>query len=79
MKNDSVNTLDHVITCLIDCCGHSYYQAVQCATLTHGAKRCSIYVDTYDSCVDVCEELFKLGLDTVIEKHKPYVNVDPKN
>lgn len=72
LHNDSHNTFDHVIECLIDVCGHNYYQAVQCATLTHGAKRCSIYIDTYDSCENVCEELLKEGLDvmvTKLEKH----------
>jgi hypothetical protein len=43
---------------------------VQCATITHGAKKCSIYVDSYESCEDVCEELLKEGLDVIIEKHK---------
>ena len=70
LHNDDVNTFDHVIECLIDVCGHSYYQAVQCATITHGAKKCSIYVDSYESCEDVCEELLKEGLDVIIEKHK---------
>lgn len=69
LNDDNHNTFDHVINCLIDVCGHNYYQAVQCATITHGSKRCSIYVDTYDSCEDVCEELTKEGLDVVIIKH----------
>ena len=70
LNDDNHNTFDHVIDCLIDVCGHSYYQAVQCATITHGAKKCSIYVDSYESCEDVCEELLKEGLDVIIEKHK---------
>ena len=73
LNNDNVNTFDHVIDCLIDICGHNYYQAVQCATLTHGAKRCSIYVDSYESCEHVSEELTKEGLDVVIEKHINHV------
>lgn len=73
LNNDSYNTFDHVINCLIDVCGHNYYQAVQCATLTHGAKQCSIYVDTYDSCENVCEELLKEGLDVIIIKLKKHV------
>lgn len=72
LNNDSVNTFDHVINCLIDICGHNYFQAVQCATLTHGAKKCSVYVDNYESCEHVHEELTKEGLDVVIEKYKDY-------
>ena len=73
LNNDNVNTFDHVIDCLIEICGHNYYQAVQCATLTHGAKQCSIYIDTYDSCENVCEELLKEGLDVVVTKLKKHV------
>lgn len=73
LHNDNHNTFDHVIECLIDICGHNYYQAVQCATLTHGAKRCSIYVDTYDSCENVREELLKEGLDVVVTKLEKHV------
>jgi len=68
LHNDNHNTFDHVINCLIDVCGHNYYQAVQCATVTHGAKRCSIFVDTYESCESVYEELLKEGLSVTVIK-----------
>ncbi len=70
LMNDNHNTVDHVVDCLMEICGHNYFQAVQCATITHGAKKWSIYVDAYESCEDVCEELLKEGLDVIIEKHK---------
>lgn len=73
LHNDNHNTFDHVIECLIDVCGHNYYQAVQCATLTHGAKKCSVYVDNYESCEDVREELLKEGLDVVVTKLEKHV------
>lgn len=76
LHNDNHNTFDHVINCLIDVCGHNYYQAVQCATLTHGAKRCSIFVDSYESCENVYEELLKDGLSvtvTKVDKHDKMV------
>lgn len=73
LNNDNHNTFDHVIECLIEVCGHNYLQAVQCATLTHGAKRCSVYVDSYDACENVREELVKEGLDVVITKLEKHV------
>ena len=76
LKNDNVYTYDHVVTCLMDICGHSYYQAVQCATLTHGNGRCSVFVDTYEMCVDAHAELNEQGLHVVIEKYIDYAKMD---
>ena len=76
LHNDNHNTFDHVINCLIDICGHNYYQAVQCATLTHGAKQCSIYVDTFESCENVREELFKEGLTVTVTKLEKHDKMD---
>jgi ATP-dependent Clp protease adaptor protein ClpS len=76
LKNDSHNTFDHVITCLMDICGHSYYQAVQCATLTHGAKSCSVFIDSHEACEDVHFELSDLGLNVVIEKYIDHAKMD---
>jgi ATP-dependent Clp protease adaptor protein ClpS len=73
LLNDDHNTFDHVINCMIDICGHSYYQAVQCATLTHGAKQCSIFVDSYEECESVWEHLYGEGLNVVITKYKKHV------
>jgi hypothetical protein len=60
----------------MDICGHSYYQAVQCATLTHGAKRCSVFVDSHDMCDEVQNELSDQGLNVVIEKYIDYAKMD---
>lgn len=76
LKNDTVNTFEHVISCLIDICGHNYYQAVQCATLTHGARQCSVFVDIYEECEAVHEELSEQGLNVVIEKYVDHAKMD---
>jgi ATP-dependent Clp protease adaptor protein ClpS len=73
LNNDNVNTFDHVITCLIDICGHSYFQALQCATLTHGAHRCSVYVDNHKACENIRIELIREGLNATVEKYIEYV------
>jgi len=76
LRNDNVNTFDHVINCLMDICSHSYYQAVQCATLTNGANNCSVFVDSYELCEEVQNELSDQGLNVVIEKYIDYAKMD---
>ena len=73
LNNDSINTFDHVIECLVDICDHNYYQAVQCATLTHGAKRCSVFVDSHKECERIQRELIREGLHVTVEKYISYV------
>jgi ATP-dependent Clp protease adaptor protein ClpS len=70
LHNDSKNTFDHVIACLMDICGHNELQAYQCALIVHTAKQCSVAVDTYEECLTISTYLKKLGLSTSIEKYK---------
>ena len=70
--DDDVNTFEHVQECLIDICGHNYLQAVQSAVITHNVKQCSIFVDSYDLCVDICDELIEQGLCAVVTKYKKH-------
>lgn len=73
LHNDSHNTFDHVIDCLMEICGHSYIQSVQCATVVHGSTKCSIYIDSFDDCESVRHELKLLGLTATVSKDKSYV------
>jgi ATP-dependent Clp protease adaptor protein ClpS len=70
LHDDDINTFDHVISCLVEVCGHNYYQAVQCATIVHNNGICSIFVDSYDECESVYEELFQNGISVSIIKYK---------
>ncbi len=70
LHDDSHNTFDHVIDCLTEVCGHNYYQAVQCATITHNNKQCSIFIDDWDTCEDVSEMLLSNGLMVTVIKYK---------
>ena len=71
LMDDAVNTVEHVVDCLIEICGHNYYQAVQCATITHNNKQCSVFVDAYDLCLDIRDDLRDQGLNvTVIKQAK---------
>jgi len=69
LHNDSKNTYDHVIDTLMEGCGYNEIQATQCALITHNAKKCVIYQDTFDSCKPVYEFLNNNGLTVTIKKY----------
>jgi ATP-dependent Clp protease adaptor protein ClpS len=70
LHDDDHNTFDHVIDCLVEVCGHNYYQAVQCATITHNNNQCSIFVDDWYTCEDVGDMLQRNGLMISVTKFK---------
>ena len=72
--NDTVNTFSNVIESLQNICGHNYYQAGQCAYITHNVGKCSVFIDTYDECESVGEDLKLNGIQYRIEKYKPVIN-----
>ncbi len=60
--NDSYNTFDHVINCLVAICGHNSLQAEQCALITHYNGKCEIAIgDTLDL-IPLQEDLVLYGL-----------------
>lgn len=78
LLDDDINTFDHVIECLMEICGHNYYQAGQCATITHNKGRCSVFVDTYDECMDVFNELLDEDICVMVHKYKELYHDDKK-
>jgi ATP-dependent Clp protease adaptor protein ClpS len=72
LLNDTHNTFEHVITCLMDICGHNYLQAGQCANIVHTVGQCSVYVDCFDEVSDVRQELYEQGLNVTMQKHKKH-------
>jgi len=70
LHDDSVNTFEHVIDCLIDICGHNQFQAHQCALVTHNKKRCAVYKDTWAGCDNVKKMLHSEGLTVTVEKYE---------
>tara|TARA_R110000751_G_scaffold149106_1_gene254003 strand:- start:885 stop:1169 length:285 start_codon:yes stop_codon:yes gene_type:complete len=70
LQNDNSISFDHVITCLVEICGHNEYQAGQCALLTDAKGWCSVFVDRHDQCEHVLEMLIKGGLTVKIKKYK---------
>jgi len=70
LHNDQTISFDHVMDCLVDICGHNEYQANQCAHITHHNNKCSIFVDEYEICMHVKNQLIKQGLTVTINKVK---------
>jgi ATP-dependent Clp protease adaptor protein ClpS len=70
LHDDSINTFDHVIDCLIDICGHNQFQAHQCALITHNRKRCVVYKDKWERCEFIRKLLKDEGLTVTVEKYE---------
>lgn len=64
LNNDSKNSFEHVITCLMEICNHNYYQAGQCATIVHNTGKCVIYNSSKEDCQEIHELLSDEGLNT---------------
>ena len=70
LHDDSVNTFEHVIECLVDICAHNEFQAHQCALIVHNRKRCVIYKDNWAGCETVKQLLRSEGLTVTVEKYE---------
>tara|TARA_R110001632_G_C11339394_1_gene417241 strand:- start:1923 stop:2189 length:267 start_codon:yes stop_codon:yes gene_type:complete len=70
LQNSNTISFDHVITCLVEICGHNEFQANQCALLTDKTGACSIFIDKHTNCEYVYELLIKSGLQAKIQKYK---------
>ena len=76
IHNDSVNTFDHVIDCLIDICGHNNLQAQQCALITHTRGKCSVFVDGLDICNEISKLLTQQRIKTSVNKFNNRYEID---
>jgi ATP-dependent Clp protease adaptor protein ClpS len=70
LHNDNHNTFDHVVNCLMDICQHNYIQSSQCAHIVHTAQKCNIFIDSYEECLLVRDELHEQGLSVTLIKYK---------
>jgi len=43
LLNDEQNSFEYVVKVLMSLCGHNYYQAEQCAMITHNTGKSHIY------------------------------------
>lgn len=67
LHNDDVHTFDYVIEALVEICGHEYYQASQCATITHFKGRCDIKRGGFSSLKVMKDALMERELTVTID------------
>ena len=65
--NDDINSIQHVIACLVHYCNHIPTQAEQCATIVHNNGKCGIKTGEYDELKPIQEALLEQGLSAKIE------------
>lgn len=73
LHDDNNLSFDHVITCLIEICGHNEFQAHQCSLITDRNSKCSIVIDTYYNCIGIKNSLIAAGLTITMNKYKKHV------
>ncbi len=67
LYNDSKNTFDHVIECLVNICDHDAIQAEQCAYITNYRGKCDIKKGDYKYLKELKDALIEKGLIVSIE------------
>jgi ATP-dependent Clp protease adaptor protein ClpS len=65
--NDSHNTFDWVIDCLIKVCNHEVESATQCAYLVHYTGKCDVKRGDKDTIKKMYDKLKSLGLTVTME------------
>ncbi len=66
LYNDNVNTFDFVIENLIELCGHTYEQALQCAWITHCYGKCDVRHGSYATLKGIADIMLQRGLTVKI-------------
>ncbi len=64
--NDDYNTFEFVIDTLMELCGHSYEQALQCAFITHTAGKCDVFTSSYEEVRRIAKIMTQRGLTVKI-------------
>lgn len=64
--NDDVNTFDHVISTLVEVCGHTFEQAEQCSLIVHYNGKCTVKTGAYSQLRPKCSKLLDAGLNAEI-------------
>ncbi len=67
LHNDDVHTFEYVIDALVEICNHEYYQASQCATITHYNGKCDIKNGIFSSLKIMKDALIERELTVTIE------------
>ena len=70
--NDDINSVDYVVKCLMSICGHNYYQAEQCALITHNTGACTVDSGFHPEMIFVYLQLMKSGLKVDMSINKNF-------
>ncbi len=70
LLNDEQNSFEYVNKVLMSFCGHNYYQAEQCAMITHNTGKAHIYSGLGVHPLLVYEALIKHGLNVELKTKK---------
>jgi ATP-dependent Clp protease adaptor protein ClpS len=68
VKNDDINTFDHVILSLIKFCGVSEEHAIQCTLVIHNFGQAVIVEGEKDELKIMEEGLNMVGIDAIVRK-----------
>ena len=70
LMDDNINTVEYVVKCLMTVCGHNYYQAEQCALITHNTGKCTVHSGFDQEMIYVYLQLAKSGLKVELSQTK---------
>ena len=68
--NDNVNDVEYVVKCLMTVCGQNYYQAHQCALITHNTGNSIVDSGFHPEIIYVYLSLMKCGLKVDMSTNK---------
>lgn len=69
LHNDDFNSFDHVISCLMNVCGHEYDQANQCAHIVHYKGICDVKYGDFETISTMKDKLQNSGLSVTMESN----------
>jgi ATP-dependent Clp protease adaptor protein ClpS len=67
LYNDEVNTFSHVITSLVEICGHDSVQAEQCALIVHSKGSCEVKIGIVQVLSAMSRSLNAKGLKSKVQ------------
>jgi len=67
IRNDEVNSFQHVVDCLVKYCEQTYEQAEQCAMIIHTKGKYAVKSGVYDDLKPIRDALTENGIDAVIQ------------
>lgn len=66
--NDDFNTFPHVISTLIEVCGHTMIQAEQCTLIIHYKGKCCVKLGSWDKLVAMRNAICDRGIQAEVEE-----------